>query len=136
MVQTIYQCPVSPAVYSAQTIVEIKTGEEIPECSENEIRSLFALNQDESDSNTEVLLGENFPDPYANTTVVPCTITDDGISQLVITDVLGRTIQVIELNPGTQYVQINSDNWEKGIYYYSLISDGVIVATKKMVLIK
>jgi hypothetical protein len=58
-------------------------------------------------------------------------------AQITITDVLGRKIKIIELaGKGKGQVVLNAAELNSGYYYYTLVTDGKIVATKKMELHK
>lgn len=49
----------------------------------------------------------------------------------------GKQIKQIELSSnGTENITINSSELEAGMYIYTLLADGKIVATKRMVLTK
>ena len=58
---------------------------------------------------------------------------------VVVYDVVGREIQTLinkHLQSGMYEVTFNGSNLSSGIYFYSLISDGVRIDTKKLILLK
>lgn len=88
---------------------------------------------------TEVLsLGQNTPNPFHTTTSIPVTIPQYvKMASLIIYNMNGKQIKQIELSSnGTENITINSSELEAGMYIYTLLADGKIVATKRMVLTK
>lgn len=85
------------------------------------------------DKNT-VILDQNVPNPFAESTVItysiPATI---GKAQIHFYDAAGKLIQSIAISErGTGQLNIFGENLSKGIYTYTLIADGQIVSTKRM----
>ena len=55
-------------------------------------------------------------------------------AQLLFYDMNGRIIKQVEINErGNGKLTVYGENLQKGIYTYSLIADGKLIATKKMV---
>jgi len=83
-------------------------------------------------------LEQNIPNPYNQSTAihynVPSTVTS---AQIMVTDISGRLLkQIPVMSKGAGTVNINAGTLSAGTYNYSLIVDGSVVDTKKMVLIK
>jgi hypothetical protein len=129
------QCPPYPAVYNARAIVEILTGEKIQECPIDENWKMN-LTIESNTQNDQSLLGENYPDPFNELTLIPCTIPEGSIARISVTDITGRILYTQPLEAGKHLVNINSISWEAGMYFYTLELDGVLYDTKKMVLVK
>lgn len=85
-------------------------------------------------------LFQNYPNPFNPSTVIKFAIPDRGIVSLKIYDILGREVRTIinnlELNGGTMTVDFDGTGLASGVYFYSLIVNDNIQATRKMVLVK
>ncbi len=87
---------------------------------------------------TSASLQQNTPNPYNQSTTihysVPATFTS---AQIIVTDNTGKTLKQIPVTTtGAGTVNINAGSLSAGIYNYSLIVDGAVIDTKKMVLAK
>lgn len=84
---------------------------------------------------TTIVLNQNVPNPFAETTVitytVPNTVKD---AQIVFYDAAGNRIKnVAILERGNGQLNVYGSDLSSGAYTYSLIADGQVVATKRMV---
>lgn len=100
-------------------VVEVnKTGSEIPESYK---------------------LYQNYPNPFNSHTIIKFQIKDSRFVALKIHDVSGKEITTPvseKKSAGIYEVNFNAGNLSSGIYFYSLHSDGKIMDTKKMILLK
>jgi hypothetical protein len=81
-------------------------------------------------------LGQNHPNPFNGTTIIPYTISGTAHVRISIIDMHGRTVKVIEegLRRAGQYnVQLNLSELHSGVYIYKLDADSY-TATRKMVI--
>ncbi|MBU0489191.1 MAG: T9SS type A sorting domain-containing protein [Bacteroidetes bacterium] len=85
----------------------------------------------------QIFLGQNQPNPHNGTTVIPYSVrTHDHASQqayLQITTTSGEIIDEYVLNPQEYLITIDMKGYAAGVYFYSLVVDGKVVETKKMV---
>ena len=81
-------------------------------------------------SNTS--LEQNIPNPVKQTTIIRYSIANNN-AQLSITDAKGKVIKQISLKEGAGSLNVDCSSLSAGAYYYSLIADGKIIVTKKMV---
>jgi acid phosphatase type 7 len=83
-------------------------------------------------------LGDNYPNPFNNQTVIPLTLPGSMEVNITIYNALGvrvRTLVNREIETGYHEIRLNSADLAAGVYFYRLtVADEVI--TKKMVLIK
>ncbi len=88
-------------------------------------------------SNT-ILLEQNVPNPFAESTVINYFIPENiKYAQLLFSDNFGRIIKTVDIETtGAGTIKVYASNLSQGTYTYSLIVDGNIVETKKMVCIK
>lgn len=107
----------------------------------DKIEQMLAANnvQQGSVTNTVVVsnatLYQNSPNPFSNTTTINYTIPAGfKTAQVVITDINGKTIKQVQLNnAGKGALNINAYNLSNGSYNYSLIVDGRMIESRKMV---
>ncbi|MFL5788825.1 MAG: T9SS type A sorting domain-containing protein, partial [Flavisolibacter sp.] len=104
---------------------------------ENKLNNLEAIITGKKNSiNTftnNINLEQNIPNPARSSTSIGYSIpTNNGSAQLQIIDNLGRTVKTIQLNSSGK-VNLNLSSLSSGTYNYSLIVDGKVVETKKLV---
>lgn len=87
-----------------------------------------------SDKNA-VILNQNVPNPFAESTVVNYAIGQDFVkAQIIFTTTDGKVIKSVEIREkGAGTLNVFSDDLSNGLYSYSLIVDGKVIDTKKMV---
>ncbi len=89
---------------------------------------------------TKYALEQNYPNPFNPTTTIKFSIPKAGIVTLKIYDVAGREVMRLlnnqSVSAGYQTQLFNGSMLSSGIYFYSLIVDNNLIATKKMVLVK
>jgi hypothetical protein len=83
-------------------------------------------------------LFQNTPNPFTENTVIPCTVAESvGVAMLYIYDLNGKQInQFLVEGRGKTSVTIAGSSLEAGMYLYSLIADGKVIDTKRMILTK
>ena len=92
--------------------------------------------QDVTLSNGDVIvLNQNQPNPFAEQTVITYNIPQSaGVAQLLFYDVNGRQIQNTTITSrGAGQLNVYANDLTNGVYSYTLIVDGKIIDTKKMV---
>jgi hypothetical protein len=91
-----------------------------------------------ADENILPLLGQNIPNPFDNSTVIPFRIPKGCTSaSIVISEFAsGRMITVIPVSCNETHAMIEAGALASGSYIYSLYVDGKIIDTKKMELLK
>ena len=82
-----------------------------------------------------IVLDQNLPNPFAESTQINYMLPDDVLNaKMLFYDMNGRIINEVNINDrGNGTLTVYGENLEKGIYTYSLIADGKLIATKKMV---
>ncbi len=80
-------------------------------------------------------LRQNIPNPFADETILSCFIPENAISSYIqINGILGNIIKKIPITlRGENQVLINGRELGSGIYTYSLIIDGRLIDTKRMI---
>ncbi|MBW6481444.1 MAG: tail fiber domain-containing protein [Vicingaceae bacterium] len=82
-----------------------------------------------------IILQQNLPNPFAESTQINYVLPEDVLNaKMLFYDMNGRIINEVNINErGNGTLTVYGENLEKGIYTYSLIADGKLIATKKMV---
>jgi hypothetical protein len=92
--------------------------------------------QDNNISN--VSLAQNQPNPFNTQTTIQYTLNTAANVNLVITDIAGRIVKVIDnqnTSAGVHYINLNAAEFAAGAYNYTLTSNGSSI-TKKMFVTK
>ena len=121
-----------------QAINELKS--EIDELKGNDGGSKKAKAQatgiDEMGENVTLLsLGQNKPNPFGTSTNIEVSIPSDVQKAFIyVYDLTGKKLQQIDITArGKQTVTINASSLTDGMYLYSLIADGKVVETRRMI---
>jgi hypothetical protein len=83
-------------------------------------------------------LGQNYPNPFSNETLIDITLPFSGKARIVVKDLTGRTILIKEcgiLNAGDHQIRISGTDLEAGNYFYTLQTDNTS-QTKKMTVVR
>ena len=84
-------------------------------------------------------LYQNYPNPFNPSTTIKYGIHLPGKVNIKIYDVAGKLITSLVnkfQDANTYEIEFNANNLSSGVYFYSLIVEGDIIDTKKMLLIK
>jgi len=90
------------------------------------------INGDKSD------LGQNYPNPFASTTIFPYQIAKTGNVTFRVLDLTGKQIQVINKgtkSTGNYKLEVSSNKMNNGIYFLQMKTDQSTV-TRKMIVTK
>lgn len=83
-----------------------------------------------------MLLEQNYPNPFAQTTTFRYTLKESGSVMFRILDLTGKLISVrTDANqaPGNHTLEVNASELSTGIYYVQMITNGVTSVRKMMV---
>jgi hypothetical protein len=82
-----------------------------------------------------IILNVAVPNPFAEHTVITYFITDDvSKAQIMFYDNTGNILKTVDVNEkGAGQINVFAHDLSSGIYSYSLIADGKLIETKKMV---
>ena len=84
-------------------------------------------------------LFQNYPNPFNPSTIISYEIKVRDNVSIKVFNILGMEIKTLVdkiHNSGKYKIEFNASNLASGIYYYSLIIDGKISDTKKMILLR
>ena len=86
-------------------------------------------------SSNIVVLEQNRPNPFKENTVIDYFIPEDvGFAQIIVYNNQGRIIKIVDIKEkGSGQLQVFAQNLTNGIYTYSIVFDGKVIETKKMV---
>jgi hypothetical protein len=92
-----------------------------------------SINQTESDLQG-FAMDQNVPNPFSNETVIKYTITGQTkTATLNVYDLSGKQLTTFPLEKGSSSITITSEKLAAGIYIYSIVADGKIMDSKRMV---
>jgi hypothetical protein len=115
------------------------TGEEIDDCPTGlENRSAIAefnIN-DDNEQGLDIMLGENYPEPFNQFTTIPYKLLDETSGNIIVKDMIGKTVGNFAVSYNNNEVKINTENWQSGVYIYTLEVEGIQIFSKKMILSK
>jgi len=99
----------------------IKSSESLPDIIENSLSSS---------------LMQNHPNPFSENTVIEFYLADDvKDARIYIYNMNGTQLKNIELyQKGDGNITINAGELQAGMYMYSLVTDGQVIDTKRMIL--
>jgi hypothetical protein len=82
-----------------------------------------------------IVLDQNVPNPFAEQTVINYTLTDDvQKAQMLFYNADGKLINSIDLNErGKGQLNVFANDLSNGIYTYTLVVDGKIIDSKRMI---
>lgn len=89
-------------------------------------------------SPSQFSLGQNFPNPFNPTTVIPFDLPEKSSIKLTLYNLLGEAVQVIssgEFSAGHNQVSFNASRLAAGLYFYKLEAKN-FVAMKKLLILK
>jgi trimeric autotransporter adhesin len=98
----------------------------------NSNSTVTGANPEHMDANLE----QNIPNPATNSTRINYTLPQKYTSaQIIFTDMTGKTLKQIKISgTGKGTLDVDLAFMAAGIYHYSFIIDGRLIATKKMLL--
>ncbi|MFZ6010544.1 MAG: T9SS type A sorting domain-containing protein, partial [Bacteroidota bacterium] len=83
-----------------------------------------------------IVLDQNVPNPFAEQTTISYTLTENvQRAQMLFYNLEGKLINSVELsnNAGQGRLNVFANDLSNGIYTYTLVVDGQIIDTKKMI---
>ena len=125
-----------------QAIKELKTEIEELKCEGgNNVKDDSHMTSAIESSQSQISLlslGQNKPNPFSNSTTIEVCIPEDVKSAFIyVYDLQGKKVEQMDITVrGRQDIQLNSANLTDGMYLYSLIADGKVVETRRMIVEK
>jgi len=89
-------------------------------------------------SNKNNRLGQNYPNPFTNSTMIPVWMDETGPVKLSVFDQYGRLIDAIyygNLSNGSHYFKTDLSGYPQGVYYY-ILQTAEEKITKRMIIKK
>jgi len=86
----------------------------------------------------EILLGQNIPNPFDNSTLIPFRIPKNcnDASIMITNTATSEVISVIPISCNEDHISVDAGTLASGTYSYTLYVDGKMIDTKNMVLTK
>ena len=85
-----------------------------------------------------VVLEQNIPNPFSESTVINYFIPDNiNYAQMIFSDNYGKILKTVDITKsGSGAIKVYAANLSSGLYTYALMVDGKVVDSKKMVCTK
>jgi len=83
-------------------------------------------------------VGQNYPNPFSNESIIPFETTQQSNFTIEITDLYGKLIKTFVINdltPGSHQLLLNGEDFAQGVYFYTFYS-GFKPVTKQFISIK
>lgn len=94
----------------------------------------FTQGELEAIANNSYYLSQNTPNPFKTSTTIDYSLPVEAKdASILILNLNGQTIREFKLTSAKGSVIVESSSLQKGMYLYSLISDGKEIITKKMI---
>ena len=123
-----------------QSIKELSAKiEELEEGSVTKKKAARAASTSGISNNLVMLsLGQNKPNPFGTITSIDVSIPDDVKKAFIyIYDLQGKKVDEVDITArGRQTIRLNAATLSDGMYLYSLIADGKVVETRRMIVEK
>lgn len=123
-----------------QAIKELNTKIEVLEGEQSDAKKSKGVSTgiDESTEVQMLSMGQNRPNPFGtNTNIEICVPADVQNAFIYIYDLQGKKVQQVDVTArGRQNITIQAASLSEGMYLYSLIADGKIVETRRMIVEK
>ncbi len=118
-----------------QSIKELKA--EVDRLSSSSIRLRSAMSSNEISGISNAILYQNIPNPFTARTEIRFSIPEHMVSaSICIFNMQGGMVKQIQVNSRQSSIIINGSELGAGMYLYSLVADGEIIDTKRMILTK
>ena len=88
---------------------------------------------------TDYKLFQNFPNPFNPNTTISYELLVTSNIELKVYNIEGKEVSTIvkkKQNAGNYNISYNGSSFPSGVYFYSLFSEGILIDTKKMVLVR
>ncbi len=94
--------------------------------------------EETGDNVTLLSLGQNRPNPFGTTTSIEVSIPNEVQKAFIyVYDLQGKKVGQVDITArGKQTVQLNAAALTDGMYLYSLIADGKVIETRRMIIEK
>lgn len=105
----------------------------------NDTTIFTGINNNSGVVSSDYQLNQNYPNPFNPTTTISYKLAKSGNIRIKVFDISGKEIEELvnkKLQAGSYKITFNLTKYSSGIYFYSMIIDGKVVDTKKLVLLK
>lgn len=137
LVQTIANMNSSLAQANACAILNLISGYECPVQIPSVQREQLIISENVENKFSDVLLGENIPNPFNNTSVIPYYLPETIDKAFInIYDISGQKIKSYEVTSKKNILILSADDFSNGMYFYKLENNTATFGSKKMVITK
>ena len=121
-----------------KTVQELNTKVDLLECNSASSPVKGPDNINAKEPEFQPILYQNNPNPFTESTIIKCLIPQEvSDAVLYIYDINGHQINNITISErGETSIKLDGNTLYAGIFLYSLITDGIVVDTKRLILTK
>ncbi|MFH0894059.1 MAG: PKD domain-containing protein [Bacteroidota bacterium] len=130
------KCPEGLGTANAQAILMLLYREEMPECNPEENVRFTTNNEVVEISEGYRYLGENYPDPFSESTMIPYYLPEGMTGKIIIKDMPGKNLREYNLSEGENILEVKRESLEPGVYLYCIEISNNSFECKKMIIIK
>ena len=113
--------------------IEVLTGQ----ASEGTVKKTSAATNIQALSYSKNILYQNTPNPFKEQTIIRFSLADDvQDASISIFDMTGKMLKKLPISSGMESVSIGGYELGEGMFLYSLIVNGQVIDTKRMVISK
>jgi hypothetical protein len=135
LVRSIAAMPPSLAYSNAWAILKQVYNEDSPLPAASSKIGQETSPAEQMQGNETSLLGDNFPNPFSKNTIIPYFLPENSGGYIKVYDINGKLMSSYLLSEGNNIVEVKTENWASGVYYYSMEINGIRVQNNKMALI-
>jgi SMC interacting uncharacterized protein involved in chromosome segregation len=100
-----------------------------------ELRNVAESSRNSGKAGNKVILEQNIPNPFSDRTTIKYQLPEDVTkASLIIFDINGGIKKEFPLNQNKGEITVTASQIGKGLFIYSLVQNGQILETKKMII--
>ena len=106
--------------------------------TESDVKHLALATSINTEDEVILSIAQNAPNPFSESTSIEVAIPNDiKTASIIIFDLSGKQVKKIDINErGVSRITVLGSGLSEGMYIYSLIADGKVAGTRKMILTK
>jgi hypothetical protein len=88
---------------------------------------------------SDYVLYQNYPNPFNASTIIKYSLKYKSNILVILYDILGKKIKIMvneTKKSGTYSIKFQNSELSSGIYFYSLFANGILINSKKLIIIK
>jgi photosystem II stability/assembly factor-like uncharacterized protein len=103
------------------------------------VTPVLSNQQISSEVPSQFSLDQNYPNPFNPNTVINYSVSKESFISIKVYDVTGREVKTLisgRIAPGKYKTDFDASSISGGVYFYTMLSNGERIDTRKMILVK